>query len=154
MDVAVAAAAYIYIHYELSRKNRRRRPRRWWQTQLYTNRSAHGCNSLMAELKFQEVSGQYKNFTRMSPTDFDYLLTLIGPKIRRQDTKWRAAITVQERLAVTLRFLATGDAYSSLQYMFRISKQSISYIIPEVCGALIEALKENIQVRKNHFTSN
>ncbi|CAH1992094.1 unnamed protein product [Acanthoscelides obtectus] len=53
-----------------------------------------------------------------------------------------SAITVQERLAVTVRFLATGDSDSSLQYRFRISKQPI---IPEVCEALIEDLKENIQ---------
>jgi hypothetical protein len=35
----------------------------------------------MQDLKFQYVSGHYKNFTRMSPTDFDKLLTMIGPKI-------------------------------------------------------------------------
>jgi hypothetical protein len=40
----------------------------------------------MQDLKFQHVSGHYKNFTRMSPTDFDKLLTMIGPKISKKDT--------------------------------------------------------------------
>jgi hypothetical protein len=43
-------------------------------------------NELMQDLKFQHVSGHYKNFTRMSPTDFDKLLTMIGPKISKKDT--------------------------------------------------------------------
>jgi len=82
----------------------------------------------------------------MSPTDFEILINLVGHKIKKNDTHLRNAISVQDRLAVTIRFLATGDSYSSLQYLFKISKQSISSIIPEVCQALVQALKENIQV--------
>lgn len=67
----------------------------------------------------------------MSPTDFDIFINLVAPKIKKQNTHLRTAISVQDRLAVTIRFLATGDSYSSLQYLFRISKQCISSIIPE-----------------------
>lgn len=146
-NLQISAAAYIFIHLSLKKKKQTKK-RRWWQTHLYTRRNDPMVNSnaLLADLKFQEISGQYKNFTRMSPTDFEYLLNLIGPKIKKQDTFMRNAISVQERLSVTLRFLATGDHYSSLQYLFRISKQAISQIVPEVCEALIEVLRENIQV--------
>jgi hypothetical protein len=51
---------------------------------------------------------------------------------------FRKPTPVQERLALTLHFLASGDSYISLQYLFKISKQSISSIIPEVCEALVE----------------
>ena len=74
---------------------------------------------------------------------------MIGPKIVKQDTKFRAAITIQERLAVTLRFLATGDSYLSLKYLFKMSRHSIGYIIPEVCKAIIGLLEENIKVSTN-----
>lgn len=147
----VAAVAYIYIHYALTSKQKRRKSRRSWQTHLYTQRNSENFGSLVSELKFQAVSGHYKNFTRITPSDFEYLLNQIGKKIQKQDTVLRKAISAQDRLALTIRFLATGDSYSSLQYLFRISKQSISGIIPEVCQALIDVLKENIKVSKKIF---
>ncbi|KAH1028567.1 hypothetical protein HUJ05_001913 [Dendroctonus ponderosae] len=55
------------------------------------------------------------------------------------------AIPINERLAVTLGFLATGVSYASLMYTFKISKQSISTIILEVCKALTEGLKQYIK---------
>lgn len=109
MEAKAAAAAYIYLHFAT---NRSRRTRRWWQTRLLEKREDHGGSSLMVDLAFQHVSGHYKNFTRMSPVDFEYLLTLIGGRISKQDTHLRKSISAQDRLAVTLRFLATGDSYS------------------------------------------
>ena len=43
-----------------------------------------------------------KKFTRMAPTDFELLMNLVDPKIVKIDSILRAAIPVQERLAVTL----------------------------------------------------
>ncbi|KYN07641.1 Putative nuclease HARBI1, partial [Cyphomyrmex costatus] len=92
-------------------------------------------------IKFQESSWHFKNFMRMSASNFEYLITLIGPKVQKKDTHFREAICVQERLALTLRFLISGDSYTSMQYYFKISKQSISFIVPEVCEALVHSLK-------------
>lgn len=82
----------------------------------------------------------------MSSTDFENLLQIVGPRVAKKDTHFRKAIPVQDRLAVTLRFLASGDSYSSLQYLFKISKQAISRIVPEVCSALVNGLKYEIKV--------
>jgi hypothetical protein len=142
MSLEIAAAAYIYINLASKKKKRR-----WWQTQLYHSRSVSGGSSLLNDLRGQEMSGQFNNFTRMHSDDYDLLLNLIGPKIARKNTVFREAVSVQERLAVTLRFLATGDSYTSLQYLFKFSKQSISKIVPEVCEAIVEVLKHNIKVR-------
>nr|CAI5865066.1 unnamed protein product [Callosobruchus analis] len=43
-------------------------------------------------------------------------------------------------------FLATGDSYSSLMYVFKISKQVVSKIIPEVCEAIIEVLHQYVNL--------
>lgn len=71
---------------------------------------------------------------------------LIETKIMKSDTNYRISISASERLAITLRFLATGDSYTSLQYLFKVSKQSISLIIPEVCDAIIESLRDYVKV--------
>lgn len=93
-----------------------------------------------------ESSGEFENFVRMSFFDFEYLLNKVAPIIAKQDTQLRHAIPPEVRLAITLRFLATGDNYKSLHFLFKVSSQLISTIIPEVCAAINEALKDEIKV--------
>jgi hypothetical protein len=50
----------------------------------------------------------------MSTEDFDYLLNKIKLQISKKDTVLRKAISAEERFAVTLRFLATGDSFQNL----------------------------------------
>ena len=45
----------------------------------------------------------------MTAADFELLINLVGLKIVKMDTRFQAAVPFQGRLAVTLRFLATGD---------------------------------------------
>jgi hypothetical protein len=74
-------------------------------------------------------------------------MNLVGPKIVKRDTRFREATPVQERMAVTLLFWATGDSYTLLKYLSQISKQIVSQIVPEVFQALAKALIDNIQVK-------
>ncbi|CAH2013705.1 unnamed protein product [Acanthoscelides obtectus] len=97
----------------------------------------------------QEPSGQCDNFFRMSSIDFEYLLQLIGPRIKKQDTVFRESIPAKVRLALTLRFSATGDSFKSLHYLFKISPQVISLIVSEVCKALCEALRSFVKMPQN-----
>jgi len=58
------------------------------------------------------------------------------------------SLTPQIKLQIALRFLATGDSYKSLQYLYRVSKSAISEFIPDVFDAIYEGLQEYIQVKK------
>ena len=63
--------------------------------------------SLMRELEAGDAPG-YRNFVRMNTVSFQLLLDKVKPSIQRQDTRMRLAIPAEERLALTLRFLASG----------------------------------------------
>ncbi|KAF6215676.1 hypothetical protein GE061_000007 [Apolygus lucorum] len=62
------------------------------------------------------------------------------------DTLMRVAVTAEERLVVTLRYLATGRSYEDLKFGSAISAQLLGEIIPETCAAIIHCLKEYISV--------
>nr|CAI5842559.1 unnamed protein product [Callosobruchus analis] len=146
-SIKIACAAFIVISAGLSKKPKRKFPRkrRYWMTHLFESRSRYNGSDLLNDLAIQDT-GQFKNFCRLSSTDFEFIISLIGPKIKKKNTNFRECIPVNERLAVTLRFLATGDSYTSLMYTFKISKQCISNIVTEVCQALVDALKKHIKL--------
>jgi hypothetical protein len=107
--------------------------------------SRDNASGILNDLK-REPSGRFDNFCRMSATDFECLLNKIGPIVQKTDTNMREAIPVQERFAVTLRFLASGDSFRSLSILFKFSVQTVSRCIFDVCSALIHVLRDEIKV--------
>jgi hypothetical protein len=53
----------------------------------------------------------------------------------------RKSISAEERLAATLRFLATGRSFEDLKFSTGISTASLSKLIPETCKAIYEVLR-------------
>ncbi|XP_046145446.1 protein ANTAGONIST OF LIKE HETEROCHROMATIN PROTEIN 1-like [Osmia bicornis bicornis] len=137
-QVKVAAASVVYL---LSKK-RKKQKRKCWVRDWIQRRGELGCyQQLMNELK-NEDQNTYKNFLRMSHADFNVLLQKVRLLLQKQNTNMRESISAGERLAVSLRFLATGDSYNSLMYVFRIPATTIAKIIPEVCEAIYTVLKD------------
>ncbi|GBP70038.1 Protein ANTAGONIST OF LIKE HETEROCHROMATIN PROTEIN 1 [Eumeta japonica] len=94
----------------------------------------------------QEDPDGYRNHLRMLPEKFDELLGKIGDKITKNDTHMRNAIPATTKLEITLRFLATGDSFVSLEALYRVGKSTISQFIPVVCSEIATALKEFIKI--------
>lgn len=152
-DAIVAAAACVII----CSAKRKRAKRRFWVRPSLEAKKKYSSSDLLQDLQRDDINlltgelrtdGSFKNFLRMTSSDFEYLILLIGERIGKKNTPFRDAIPVKERLAVTLRFLATGDSYRSLSYLFKISTSSICNIVQEVCGALIDNLQKFIKVSR------
>lgn len=143
-DILAVAAAYVIISGK--KKNKKRK---CWVRPTLQGRNQYGGSQLMASLIKDDqftTGGHFFNFIRMSVDNFEELHSRFEPMIKKRDTSFRYAIPSRERLLVTLRFLATGDSYQSLMLLFKISKQAISLIIPEVCNAINETLKNLVKV--------
>ena len=48
------------------------------------------------------------------------------------------------KLAITLRYLASGDNYHSLMYSWRVAHNTISLLVLEVCEAIIAEFADEV----------
>ena len=123
-------------------QHRARRARFWvrsWRTEEQRNRFGE-FQQLLSHLQLRDRAA-FMNFTRLTPELFQEMLQRIEPSITRQTTNYRRPLPPGLKLAVTLRFLATGANYISLSYDFRCGVATISKFLPEVCSAIIDAYK-------------
>ncbi|XP_050308271.1 uncharacterized protein LOC126744759 [Anthonomus grandis grandis] len=72
---------------------------------------------------------------------FDEIINLIKDDITKQETTFREPIGATERLAVTLRFLATGDSYKTIGHSFRLGFSTVAIIVEEVCTVIWSKLQ-------------
>lgn len=105
---AVFATATISLFREMER-SRKKKKRIMWTKPWISNRMEFGIyHALVAELQVaDEVS--YRNFLRMDLSSFEELLHKVGPLICKENTIMRRSIAPEERLALTLRWLASGE---------------------------------------------
>uniref|UniRef100_A0A667XQW4 DDE Tnp4 domain-containing protein n=1 Tax=Myripristis murdjan TaxID=586833 RepID=A0A667XQW4_9TELE len=77
----------------------------------------------------------------MSVGAFDELLSLVEPHIQHSNTHTQP-ISSAERLAVTLRFLATGMSFRALSASYKLGATTVGGIVKEVCQAIWTALRD------------
>ncbi|XP_057654265.1 putative nuclease HARBI1 [Diorhabda carinulata] len=118
-----------------------KRNRTIWVKQHLQERHRLGIEeNLLKDLLTQDRK-DFKNFMRMDYETFCMLHIKVFPYIKKQNTYLRSAISSELRLAITLRFLATGDSYRSLEYLTRVSASTISLFVPQVCEYVYEVLQ-------------
>ncbi|XP_044185046.1 uncharacterized protein LOC114973873 [Acropora millepora] len=116
--------------------------RRCWTRQWVSRREERGAyNTIFKELAIEDSCG-FAEYMRMPHHKFIELLSIIGPLVEKQDTPMRMSIPPGERLALTLRYLATGESFQSLSFQFRIGRTTIGEIVMQVCTAMLNTLKE------------
>lgn len=125
-------------------RRRRRRERRFWVRPWILRRQLFGqYETLMAELEL-ESHGDFRGFMRMEPGMFHELLTRLTPRLTKVDTNFRKALEPGLKLAITLRFLASGANYRSLAFAFRVPHNTIGTFVGDVCEAIIAELSHEV----------
>jgi hypothetical protein len=97
----------------------------------------------MAELVGEDPAA-YRNFIRIGPDMFQELLHVVGPRITKSHSWYRQPINPGLKLAIALRYMATGDSYRTLMYGLGVTHNTISGIVQNVCEAIISAYAEDI----------
>ncbi|XP_073421558.1 uncharacterized protein [Dendrobates tinctorius] len=138
LDIAMSQAYAFACQRERERHQRWQR-RRFWRHPIIEVRESRGAyHTLYTELQVNPQ--KFGDYIRMSQESFMDLLGMVEGIIRRRDTQLRRAIPPEERLLVTLRFLATGESLSSLHFQYRLGISTLSGIVADTCRALCEVL--------------
>jgi len=139
-----AVAVYRLQEEERDRERAERAERAFHSREWIVRRPEFGAyDNLMQELRLEDEPA-FRNFVRMDPRLFQEILDRVGPRIAKRDTKWRKAIQPGMRLAITLRYLATGNDYLTMMYFFRVASNTICLIIRQVCDALVEEFGQEV----------
>ncbi|XP_035206311.1 uncharacterized protein LOC118181308 [Stegodyphus dumicola] len=116
-------------------------PRREWVRSIFQERDTYSAHAALFPSLRQKYPELFFNYTRMTGEQYDHLLHLLQDKLQKQETRFRKSISASERLAICLRFLASGTNYTDLAYTFRVSKSSVSHIIRETCDVIWQVLQ-------------
>ena len=79
-------------------------------------------------------------YFRMRKQTFNYLCSKLRPAIEKRNTVLRAAICVEQRVAVCLWCLASSVEYRTVAHLFGISVASVCLIVRNVCKAIVKVL--------------
>ena len=111
-----------------------------WVNDLWKERESKGhYHNLVQEMRLKDHSIHF-NYLRMLPSTFDDLLHLVGPSLVKGTTNFRKPLPPELRVAVALRYLATGESQASLSYNYRIGRSTVCDILDEVPEKIWEAL--------------
>ncbi|XP_072388169.1 uncharacterized protein rasp isoform X5 [Diabrotica undecimpunctata] len=137
MDIESAVCFWV-LYRRMKRRQQRRR--RYWVHPILRNRLT---NSLYITLypNLRQHGPKFFNYFRMSTTSFDALLALIRHEITASVNAVRYCISPEEKLIITLRYLASGCSMGELHYSYKIGRSTVAGIIHEVCKVLWRELK-------------
>ena len=137
------AIASLRLRLAVRRAQDRRRPqarRRLWVTDVLKRRDDLGeFATLVQELRLNDPTRHLQYF-RMNKGAFDLLLARIEGTITRATTNFREPVSASQRLAVTLRYLASGAEFSTLAPSYRLGDSTTRAVVYDTCKAIVDVL--------------
>uniref|UniRef100_A0A8C4VZ86 DDE Tnp4 domain-containing protein n=1 Tax=Gopherus evgoodei TaxID=1825980 RepID=A0A8C4VZ86_9SAUR len=80
-----------------------------------------------------------QNF-RMRKATFMGLCDDLAPNLRRMNTRFRDALSVEKRVAIAIWKLATPDCFRSVANQFGVGKSTVGMVLMQVCRAINRTL--------------
>ncbi|KAL2092787.1 hypothetical protein ACEWY4_012585 [Coilia grayii] len=116
-----------------------KRRRRYWVHPINLARWQYGeYHRLIMELRLHD--DLFQRYFRLSRELFDELLARVGPRIARENTHFRQAIGPAQRLAICLRYLATGDSFATIAFSYRVGHCTVGRVVKEVAAVIWDVL--------------
>uniref|UniRef100_A0A8C3SZ29 DDE Tnp4 domain-containing protein n=1 Tax=Chelydra serpentina TaxID=8475 RepID=A0A8C3SZ29_CHESE len=94
-------------------------------------------------LQVWDESQWLRNF-RMRKGTFLELCDLLSPALKCQDTRMRAALTVEKRVVISLWKLAMPDSYRSVANPFGVGKSTVGVAVMQVANVIVELLLSKV----------
>ncbi|XP_069358039.1 uncharacterized protein [Maniola hyperantus] len=140
-------AVVLWLAYRRWRRRKRRESRRFNVHPILRDRMTHSMFITLYP-KLREYSEKFFNYFRMSVTSFDDLLEIIKEDLTPcQNYVVRDTVSAEEKLVITLRYLATGCYFADLHYAYRLGKSTVIEIVQKTCYVIWNKL-QNIVMRE------
>ncbi|XP_053904772.1 uncharacterized protein LOC128848703 isoform X6 [Malaclemys terrapin pileata] len=99
-------------------------------------------------LQVWDNSQWLQNF-RMRKGTFMELCDLLSPALKRQNTRMRAALTVEKQVVIAPWKLATPDSYRSVGNQFGVGKSTVGAAVIQVANAIKDLLISRVVTLRN-----
>ncbi|XP_017027621.1 uncharacterized protein [Drosophila kikkawai] len=122
-----------------------RRRLEWTKEWLRKNQAEFlSKENLLSELQSRKDECYHLNyFLAITESQFRYLVQKLEPIISQYaPQRKKKSFSAEERLAITLKYLATGEVHSCRNYCFRASKFVINEMIANICLGFYEHLND------------
>ena len=87
------------------------------------------------------VDGEFRKRTRLTYNIFRFLCERLGPYLKKEATRFRVTTPMQERVAMSLHRLGSGDGLQSIGDLYGVYKRTLSKIIREFYRAVRKHLQ-------------
>ncbi|KAK8758607.1 hypothetical protein V5799_017472 [Amblyomma americanum] len=115
-------------------------PRRWWVRPIWENRKQESEFHTAMPLLMNGDTEYFQKYYRMSSEKFEELHSLVEGPLTKLFVV-REPIPSRARLAMTLRYMASGMQIQDVAMAFRVGISTASNIIHETCKVLWQVLQ-------------
>ena len=84
---------------------------------------------------------EFRKRTRVTYTIFRFLCERLGQHLKKDDTRFRVTVPVQEMIAMSLHRLGSGDGLQTIGDLYGVHKNTLSIIVREFCRAMRKYLQ-------------